>query len=212
MKTDELIEVLAADLPKRREGPEPILRLAMLASVILAGSIFAATIGVRPDISSAMISPRFLFKFAVTITVAASAFALVRQSLYPETSSRLPLPLLLTGPALLALGVGTELWSLDEAAWGMAALGKNWYLCLTVIPALGVVPLGLIIAALRRGAPTRPGLAGFCAGILAGGIAATLYAANCTDDSPLFVATWYPIAIGALALLGSVLGHLFARW
>lgn len=58
----------------------------------------------------------------------------------------------------------------------------------------------------------RPGFAGFSAGILAGGIAATLYAANCADDSPLFVATWYPIAIGALALLGVALGQRFARW
>ena len=54
--------------------------------------------------------------------------------------------------------------------------------------------------------------AGFCAGLLAGGIAATFYAANCTDDSPLFVATWYPLAIGLLALLGAVLGGRFARW
>ncbi len=212
MKRDELIEVLAAELPGRPAAPEPILRWAMVASVLVAGSIFAATIGVRPDLSAAMNSPRFLFKFAVTIAVAASAFALVRQSLFPETSSRLPLRLLLVGPVLLALGVVVELWTTDQAGWSMAAAGKNWYLCLTVIPALGVIPLGLIVAALRRGAPTRPGLAGFCAGLLAGGIAATLYAANCTDDSPLFVATWYPIAIGALAVLGGALGHLFARW
>jgi hypothetical protein len=119
---------------------------------------------------------------------------------------------LLAGPALLGLGVVAELWSLDQAGWSMAASGKNSFLCLTVIPALGIIPLGLIIAALRQGAPTRPGIAGLCAGILAGGIAATLYAANCTDDSPLFVATWYPIAIGALALLGAALGHRFARW
>ncbi len=212
MRTDELIEVLAADVPRRRRTPGPILLLAVLASAILAGSIFAATIGVRPDIDSAVTSVRFLFKFAVTITVAVSAFALVRLSLYPESSARLPLALLLSGPALLGLGVVAELWSMDQTGWGMAAIGKNAYFCLTLIPALGIVPLGVIIAALRRGAPTRPGLAGFCAGVLAGGIAATLYAANCTDDSPLFVATWYPIAIGTLGLVGSVLGHWFARW
>lgn len=210
MKTDELIEALASDVQHRRWAPEPVLLLAVLASVVAAGSIFAAILGPRPDISTAMTSVRFLFKFAVTITVAVSAFALVRRSLYPDSS--MPLAVLLAGPALLGLGVVAELWSLDEAGWGMAAVGKNWYFCLMVIPALGIVPLGLIIAALRRGAPTRPGLAGFCAGILAGGIAATLYAANCTDDSPLFVATWYPIAIGTLALLGAVLGHRFARW
>jgi hypothetical protein len=31
--------------------------------------------------------------------------------------------------------------------------------------------------------------------LAASGIAATFYAANCTDDSALFVITWYPIAI-----------------
>lgn len=212
MKTEDLIEVLVSDVQRRRWAPEPTLLLAMLASVIVAGLIFAVTLGPRPDIFAALASGRFLFKFAVTITVAASAFALVRRSLNPVTSTGMPLTVLLAGPALLGLGVVAELWGMDEAGWRMAAIGKNSYLCLTVIPALGIIPLGLIIAALRQGAPTRPGLAGFCAGLLAGGIAATLYAANCTDDSPLFVATWYPIAIGVLAVLGSILGHRFARW
>lgn len=212
MKTKELIEVLATDVQGRRWAPEPVLLLAALASVLVASAIFATTIGLRPDISVAVTSMRFVFKFAVTITVAVCAFVLVRRSLYPDTSNHMPLAVLLAGPALLGLGVVAELLSLDQAGWSMAAIGKNSFLCLTVIPALGVIPLGLIIAALRRGASTRPGLAGFCAGIFAGGIAATLYAANCTDDSPLFVATWYPIAIGTLALLGAVLGHRFARW
>jgi hypothetical protein len=210
MKTEELIDVLASEAPGRRWMPERLLFLALIASLIASGSIFAATIGVRPDFSSAFTSVRFIFKFAVTIAVAASAFVLVRRSLYPESS--IPVGLLLAGPVLLGLGIAGELVSLDQSAWGMAATGKNWYLCLTIIPALGIVPLGLIIAALRSGAPSRPGLAGFCAGVLAGGIAATLYAANCTDDSPLFVATWYPIAIGILALFGAVLGRWFARW
>ena len=39
------------------------------------------------------------------------------------------------------------------------------------------------------GVPTRPALAGAVAGLLAGGLAASFYAAHCTDDSPLFVTT-----------------------
>jgi hypothetical protein len=50
------------------------------------------------------------------------------------------------------------------------------------------------------------------AGLLAGGIAATFYAAHCTDDSPFFVATWYPIAIAMLTACGLVLGRRFCRW
>lgn len=212
MRTEELINVLAAEASRRRLAPEPVLFAAVLVSVLLAGVAFAATIGVRPDFSSAAGDIRFLFKFVVTVAVALSALMLVRRALNPASSGTLPLAVLLAGPAILAAGVVVELWALPATGWSMAATGKNGLLCLTVIPALGIVPLGLIIGALRRGAPTRPGVAGFCAGILAGGIAATFYAANCTDDSPLFVATWYPVAIGMLAVVGAVLGQRFARW
>jgi hypothetical protein len=50
------------------------------------------------------------------------------------------------------------------------------------------------------------------AGLIAGGLAAALYATHCTDDSPLFVATWYSIAIGAVAVLGALLGRRLLRW
>lgn len=212
MKTDDLIAAIAADTGRRRAQPGGLLLLAVAASVLLAGTMLLGSMGVRADFAAALTSVRFLFKFAVTITVAATAFVLVRRSLYPEASAKLPWAVLLAGPLLLLGGVAAELTVLPAEAWNMASSGKNGFLCLTVVPALGIGPLAILIWVLRRGAPTHPGLAGLCAGLLAGGIAATFYAANCTDDSPLFVATWYPIAIGALALLGGVLGSRFARW
>ena len=63
----------------------------------------------------------------------------------------------------------------------------------------------------RHAAPTRPSLAGAVAGLVASGIAATLYASS-TDDSPLFVATWYPLAIGIVVLAGYVAGSRCLRW
>ena len=77
---------------------------------------------------------------------------------------------------------------------------------------MGIAPLALFIAALRYGAPARPTLAGAVAGLAAGGISATLYAAHCTDDSPLFVATWYTLAIAILTAAGALGGRAFARW
>jgi len=39
-----------------------------------------------------------------------------------------------------------------------------------------------------------------------------LYAAHCTDDSPLFVATWYTLAVTLLTVAGAFAGRRFARW
>ena len=65
---------------------------------------------------------------------------------------------------------------------------------------------------MRQGAPEKPGFAGAMAGIAASGIGATFYAANCTDDSPLFVALWYPMAIAIVAAIGYVAGRRLLRW
>jgi hypothetical protein len=75
---------------------------------------------------------------------------------------------------------------------------------------LSIGPLASLLAALRCGAPSSPGLAGAVAGLAASGIAATLYAANCTDDSALFMMTWYPIA--TLIAAGYLLGRKLLRW
>jgi hypothetical protein len=91
-------------------------------------------------------------------------------------------------------------------------VGTNSVVRLTLIPLMGMGPLAIFLLALRHGAPTRPALAGAVAGLLVGGIAATIYAAQCTDDSPLFVASWYTIDIAGLALVGALSASRFARW
>jgi hypothetical protein len=112
----------------------------------------------------------------------------------------------------VAVAVGLELLSVPAADWGRRLVGSNMLICLTFIPLIGIGPLAVCLAVLRYGAPTRPVLAGAVAGVLAGGLAATFYAAHCFDDSPLFVATWYTIAIAILAALGALGGRLFVRW
>ena len=90
--------------------------------------------------------------------------------------------------------------------------GSNSLVCLTFVPLIGLGPLAIFLAALRHAAPTRPAAAGAVAGLLAGGLAATFYAAHCFDDSPLFVAVWYTLAVCILAAAGALLAPLVARW
>ena len=91
-------------------------------------------------------------------------------------------------------------------------VGHNARHCLTLIPLLSFGPLACLLAALHKGAPSSPGLAGAVAGLAASGIAATFYAANCTDDSALFVMTWYPIATLIVTIGGYLVGRNLLRW
>jgi hypothetical protein len=75
------------------------------------------------------------------------------------------------------------------------------------LPLLAAALLGL-----RHGAPTRPSVTGAVAGLLSAGLAATLYASHCTDDSPLFVATWYSIATALVAAVGALAGPRVLRF
>lgn len=212
MKTDNLISALAADNARPVIGQGQIWAAATVAAVLVAATVFFATLGPRPDLGAAAATLHFLFKFVVTVTFATSALLVLDRLARPGAGGLRSLSWLALAPALLAAGVAVELLLQPAAQWQMLAEGKNSLVCLTYIPLIGLGPLGLFILGLRRGAPTRPGLAGVVAGLVAGGIAASFYAAHCTDDSPLFVATWYTLAICILGAAGGVAGRLFARW
>jgi hypothetical protein len=179
--------------------------------IFSAATLFFTEIGFRPDIADAVQSIRFLFKFVVTISLAATAINATFGFARPD-SFRFRGDFLLVAPVLLACAVAVELATVPTGQWMTNLVGHNARFCLTLIPLLAIGPLICLLAALRRGAPSNPGQAGAMAGLAAGGIAATFYAANCNDDSPLFVATWYPIAVFAVTLAGYFIGRRLLRW
>jgi hypothetical protein len=115
-------------------------------------------------------------------------------------------------PVILLCAIAIELVTEPEAKWLARLIGHNSRTCLTVIPLLSVGPLLCFFVALRAGAPRAPGFTGAIAGVAASGFGATFYAANCTDDSPLFVATWYPLAVLMVSAVGCFGGRLLLRW
>lgn len=212
MDTDGLIKALTADNARQGASLPAVWWSAVCLAVVIAAVVFQATLGVRPDIAAAAETVRFLFKFVVTTALAASAFGLVRALSRPGEGWRDAIPYLATAPLLLGAAVAVELFLLPPEVWSVRAMGTNSLICLTYTPLIGLGPLAIFLVALRKGAPTRPTLAGAAAGLLAGGISATFYAAQCTDDSPLFVAIWYTIAIAGLGLVGAVAARHLARW
>ena len=211
MKTEDLIGALAQDGLGRR-GIDRAIGLSLLVGCAVATIVFFWRIGFRPDIDAVMMQPRFMLKFAVTLPLAATAAAFLLRIARPGVPYGPWGWALAISPIILTMAVVVELFLLPEAVWARTSIGSNARHCLTLIPLLALGPLACLLLALREGAPTHPGLAGAAAGLAASGIGASLYATNCTDDSPLFVATWYPIATAFVVGLGYLGGRRFLRW
>lgn len=212
MKTDDLIQAIASDPALKSPPPRRSIWLALAVSVPLAILLFLAMLGPRPDIGTAIETVRFPLKFVLTVTLAVAALALTLLLAIPGADWHGRARWLWLPPALLIAAVVVELVVTPMSDWPARWHGQNWLICLGSIPLFSVAPLAGLLLALRNGAPDRPRLAGAIAGLAAGGIGATLYAAHCPDDSPLFVATWYVIAIAAVSLVGAWLGSRLLRW
>jgi hypothetical protein len=210
VKTDGLIELLVNDLVPWRF--RSALAGAVAGGIIIAAILFFAGVGFRPDISEVMNSGRFLFKFVVTVSLAVTAIWVTLSVGRPGGSLSQRGLALSIAPAMLACAAAIELVILPESQWMPHLIGHNARNCLTLIPLLSVGPLACLLAALRTSAPSSPGLAGAVAGLAASGIAATFYAAQCTDDSALFVMTWYPMATLVVTTAGYLVGRKLLRW
>jgi hypothetical protein len=212
METDQLIRTLAADSAHRARPVGWVLTLALLAAAPVSMAIFFASLGVRPDVMTAMHNPFFDLKFAVTLALAISAIAVGLHLSRPEASLHGWAWLLLIPAGLLAGGIASEMMLPQRLPMMTRLIGSNSRVCLTAIPLISLPLLAAALLGLRHGAPARPAVTGAIAGLLSAGLAATLYASHCPDDSPLFVATWYTIATALVAAVGALAGSRVLRF
>jgi hypothetical protein len=219
MQTDQLIRTLAADNAHRARPVGFVVMLALLAAAPVSLLMFFAALGVRPDVMTAMHNPFFDLKFAVTLALAIAAISVSLHLSRPEASLRGWGWLLLIPAGLLIAGIVGEMMmpprmlTMPQRLPMMTRLvGSNSRVCMTAIPLLSLPLLAAALVGLRHGAPARPAVAGAIAGLLSAGLAATLYASHCTDDSPLFVATWYTIAAALVTAIGALVGSRVLRF
>lgn len=207
METEQLIRILAADHAHRSRPVGSVLALSLLAAAPVSIAIFLAVLGVRPDVNTAMHNPFFDLKFVVTLALAVSAIIVSLHLSRPGASFKGGWGWLLLIPAaIIAAGIGSEMMMPHRLPMITRLVGHNSRVCMTAVPLMSLPLLAGALIGLRHGAPTRPALAGAVAGLASAGLAATLYASHCTDDSPLFVVTWYSIATALVATVGALAG------
>jgi hypothetical protein len=212
VKTSEFIAVLTAD-----PVPEPIRlgrRVAVALVIGLVGSlaIYALLMGPRPDIAEAAKTVRFNLKFVDAFAFALPSLLLTLRLARPDAKPKALALWLLAPLILLAAGVVVELIVVPSNEWMSRLVGHHSMFCMRMIPMLAAPVLAALIIALRAGAPLRPALTGALAGAASAGIAALIYASHCPDDSPLFVATWYPLATLICMGVGALAGRRFLAW
>jgi len=213
METDQLIRSLAADNAHRARPVGIVLALVLLSAAPVSLAIFFSELGVRPDVMTAMRNPFFDLKFVVTLALAVPAIAISLHLSRPEASLLGWAWLLLIPVGFVAAGIAGEMMMMPQRLPMMTRLvGSNSRICMTAIPLMSLPLLAAALIGLRHGAPTHPAVTGAVAGLLSAGLAATLYASHCTDDSPLFVATWYTIATALVTAIGALAGSRVLRF
>jgi hypothetical protein len=211
MKTEELIRALVLDGARPVVSISRALSIAALLGSVLSSLLFAAILHPRADLAHALSTPAFAFKVLLVLALVIAAGTVVVDAARPVPAARWR-RLLLCVLALLAAGVVVELVLRPADTWLGRLIGHNAVHCLSLIPLLSLAPAACLLIALRRGAPARPAVAGAIAGLLAGGLGALLYAVSCSEDSPLFVATWYSIAIALVTGATAIAGSRLLRW
>jgi hypothetical protein len=212
MQTEQLIRTLAADSVHRTRPVGFVLALALLAAAPVSLALFLAEFGVRPDVMTAMHNPFFDLKFVVTLALAIAAIVVSLHLSRPEASLKGWAWLLLIPAGMLAAAIACEMMMPQRLPMMTRLIGSNSRICMTAIPLMSLPLLAGALIGLRHGAPARPAVAGAIAGLLSAGFAATLYASHCTDDSPLFVATWYTISTALVTAVGALAGSRVLRF
>ncbi|MGJ4898800.1 MULTISPECIES: DUF1109 domain-containing protein [unclassified Bradyrhizobium] len=212
MDTDQLIRTLAADNAQRAQPVGIVLALALMAATPVSTAMLLIGLGVRPDIWLAVRNPFFDLKFVVTTALAIPALIISLHLSRPEASLQGWSWLLIAPIIVLVGGMAAEMMLPQRTPMMARLVGHNSMVCMSAIPVLSLPLLAAALFGLRHGAPSRPAMTGAIAGLVSAGMAATLYAAHCTDDSPLFVATWYTVAALIVAGLGALIGARVLRY
>ena len=215
MKTEDLLDRLSLnDSWPERWSPSITLPLAAATAGALALILSVALLTPRVDLIAALGGKdhAVLVKFAFALSVVAAAFPIVRNLTAPGRTIGLMSLIVLLPFVVATLLALRELVALPADELRRLTADSSWLSCLWQIPALGFPAFVILALCARRLAPTNLARAGAYIGLMAGGIGALGYALHCHDDSILFVAIAYTLAIGEMSLFGSFLGPRFLRW
>ena len=213
MKTDDFAAMLATGAGAVESRTTSRRYAAALGwGAFGATLLMAIALGVRPDLESAALRPMFWVKLAFPAALAAASLVAATRLSRPGVRLRRVSAALAAPMIAMALLAAFALWSAPPGERSALLMGSTWRYCLFSIPLLSVPVLVTVLWAMKGLAPTRPALAGGAAGLLAGTLAATVYALHCPEMDAPFLVLWYTVGMLIPAMAAALLGPLVLRW
>lgn len=213
MKTEELVTLLATGT-EAVDVHVALRRYAVAVASGFLGSVLLmlSLLQVRSDLAEAAMLPLFWLKIGfVASLLAASLFAAFRLS---RPGARIDwVPGTIAAPVLVMWAIAVfTLLAVEPLERPALFFGETWASCPFLIALLSVPTFIAVMWAIKGLAPTRPRLAGFAAGLLAGAVAALVYSLHCPEIEAPFVGFWYVLGMLIPAVAGAWLGETLLRW
>lgn len=213
MRYDPLINRLSKDLkPVRRRRVGIDLAIVAAICAIELALFFVMGAG-RPDMPAMMKQPAFWWRLQSLGLIALISGTLAVLSFSPTYSPRRGLCWVAAIIVFcLALGLCISAGSGDfgnilrRLNWtnGVQCAGK--IILLSIPPVIG---LGILM---RRGAPTDTKGTALLVGVAAAAWGAFVFVFACPFNDPLYIAVWYTVGCGFIALLSRAILPRIARW
>lgn len=213
MKTDDFISLLATGVtPVDRHAVAKRFSVATLTGLVTATLLVMVVLGVRADLFVVAVTPLFWAKIALPLSLIAGALSVVVRLARPGVTPGLGALLIFAAIAAVWGGAIYVLMGSAPDTRLALILGTTWRVCALNITLLSIPGFIAAFWALRNLAPTRPTLAGSCAGLLSGAMATLAYSLHCPEMGVPFWATWYLLGMAVPTAMGTLLGKYWLRW
>jgi len=211
--SDDLLDRLVSEArPVPRNRLPILIAIALVIGAVIAAAIMIPWIGLRSDLVPAMGTMIFWWKFAYTALFAVTAFIAVERLSRPGGSMRFAAILTVSLIVLAGILGAIQLMLMPPEMARVLTMGSTALVCPFYIATLAIPIYAATVMVMRRLAPTNLGLAGFAAGLLAGAVAAWVYAFHCGENGMPFLAIWYTTGILISAVGGAIVGRWALRW
>jgi hypothetical protein len=212
LTSPELIRALADDLIPVRPGKtrnDLLVGLGLGAAVSLV--LVLVIYGVQPGLLSIARGGPMVMKVWYALPLAAIAGSMLLPMLRPGDRVLDRRKLFAASVVLLA---GLALWQTTTSNADPVSLwlGLTWQQSSLRIAGISVPVFAGACWAIRRQAPLRLRATGALAGLVSGGIAATVYAPACNESGAGFVLVWYTLGIAVSTAFGAITGPYLLRW